>query len=54
MYIPIRIKTRLQITYALDGFPALIGFSFEVENDEILFVGLRYKITFEWYPRQKL
>ena len=49
MYIQIRTKSLLQITYELDGFLALIGSSFEVENDEILFVGLEYKIKYEWY-----
>ena len=49
MHIPLRIKTQLQITYELDGFPALVGSSFEVENDEILFAGLKHEMTYKWY-----
>ena len=50
----IRIILLLQIAYGPVDFLTLIGSSFEVENDEILFVGLDYKITFEWYHSQIL
>ena len=47
MHILTKTISLLQTTCELDGFPMLIGSSFEVGNDEILFEDLKYDIKFK-------
>ena len=52
MHILTKIISLLQTTCELDGFPMLIGSSFEVGNDEILFEDLKYDIKFKSHKQE--